>query len=312
MDINHEYVIPEAEEVETVGGSSSYRFSKGRIVTGREEDGSLSILPKIVGIVTRVGVYEGTTNDQYKKPYRQLECDIMTARGEIFLKAGLLDENFQPKATQAALSFAWLLNQPVVRERKVIQITAAQGEAWTNEFGQAREASTYANLFEVKDGKAYPLYRPKADPAAPKVPSEQKMEVLLAELRDHPLWAPRPEGREHDADQGGGGRLTHLSEFCRECGEKGWPAPDQAPEDWMAIMVASIKKPDNSGPKYTWPITSLGAIEDDDWGVMRQALEGRDSIDPTAARKMFNFAGPSDAWLNFKKPEPAATVAVVV
>lgn len=310
MNENQEYVIPGADEVETVGGgSSSFRFSKGRIVSGREEDGSLVIVPKLVGIVTRIGVYEGTTNDQYKKPYRQLECDYQTRDGEVYIKAGLLDENFQPKATQAALSFAWVLNHELVREKKVIQLTAAQGEAWTNEMGQAREASTYANLFEVKEGKAYPVYRPKADPNAPKVDSWAKMEALLAELTTHPLWAPRPEGREHDADHGG--RLTHLSEMIRECGERGWPAPDQCPEDWLAIVAASLKLQDGSY-KYKWPVLSLGAIDDDDWGAIRQALEGRPSVDPTNARAALGIGAPSEAWRAFKPADPAATVAVVI
>ena len=294
---------PSEEEVVVASGGRSWRFSKGAIVTGRSDDGSLQERKRIVGNIVRVGIHEGRTNDQYAKPYKQVECDVQTSNGLIYVKAGLLDgETFELRPSQAALTFGWgLLQFP--DPNKVAMITTSQGEAWTDDKGRPREASTYVNWAIVgTDNVARPIYRPKTDPKAPKTSSVEKWQALEDQLRKHPLFADRPAGHE-DEDAG----ATHLSELCADCVELNWPTPEQAPAEWLAMVGAALGQPVQS---------TLNAVSDDDWGQIRLALKGAvesgslKGMPPTlvpAAQRLAKAAAPAPVVTEGdKKPDLAA------
>ena len=251
------------------GGGAGWRFSKGRIVTGREDDGTLQTRERIVGRVTRFGVHRGETNDSFKKPYEQLECDVETSKGPIYLKASLLDEAFEFKVTRGALDFAWNLAQ--VRNADTIYlISATQGEAWTNEKGQKMSPSTYVNFAIVGDDNvARQVYKPKTDRNAPRVPMNQQFSALRFDLEAHPLWAPRPanERREDEGEGGGtgasGSARTNLQVLCEESAAKGWPTPEQAPTEWLAMVAAAVGEP---------PRPTLASYSDENWGWVREQV----------------------------------------
>ena len=248
--------IPSADAVTpAAGGGRAFRFSKGRIITGREKTDSLREVPRLVGVVTRIGIHEGRTQE-YNKLYMQLECDMMTAEGEIHVHVGLLDnETFELRPTVAALAYGWCLTQ--VQPDQVVMFTASLGEAWTDPQGRSREASTYVNLATVDaNNLAHPVYRPKADPTAPKRSNLEKWAQLREELESHPLYAPRPASRQDDH-----AGPSHLSELCRECEQRGWPTPDQAPGEWLQIMARGYKHPVR---------LKLSDYSDDEWGEIRQ------------------------------------------
>ena len=126
-------------------GGTSWRFSKGQIVTGREADGTLQTRPKIVGRILRVGIHKGKTNDQWEKPYEQLEADIETSKGIVYLKASLIDDEFNFKVNRAAVDFAWGLTQ-VTDSDTIVVIQAAQGETWVAQDGPKRGQTMAASM----------------------------------------------------------------------------------------------------------------------------------------------------------------------
>lgn len=287
---DEEIYIPGDDEVTVeTGGPKSYRFAKGQIVTGRSEDGNLVVREKIIGVVVRIGIHEGRTNDQYKKPYKQVEAEIRTRAGTVGLHVGLLDENYELRPTQAALTFGWCLTQ--VAQSGVFVFTAAAGEAWVTQDGKAREASTYANIAVIDDKNvAKAIYRPKADRNAPKRSAIEKWAEIEAQLRAHPLFAARP------AKEGKDSGVSHLGELSKECETKGWPTPEQAPVEWLT-GIAGFYQHQVRG--------SLADYNDDQWGELRLALQDLKDLpavlEPAAARLKkgpagFGAAAPKDPF----------------
>lgn len=262
--------IPDDNEVVGGGTGKSWRFSKGKIVSGREKDGTLVDRPHIRGTLLRVGIHEGVTNDQYAKPYKQVEADIETRDGVIYVKAGLLDgETFELRPSRSSIDFAWGLMQLV--EGDVFQITTAKGEDWEDDKGRNREGSTYVNFAKLiptqKDDKTIykeeRLYRPKVDKDAPKVPMVDQWGALEPQVQSHPLFADRPASHSDDDD---GNATTHLSALVKECAAKAWPSPEQAPGEWLAIVAALLGQQ---------PKSSIAQVSDDEWGQIRLGFQAR-------------------------------------
>ncbi|AIE83513.1 hypothetical protein [Fimbriimonas ginsengisoli] len=266
--------LPNESDVKVASGGKAWRFSKGRIISGREEDGTLVERTSIIGRIQRVGIHEGVTTDQYKKPYRQVEADIETNDGVIHVHAGLLDnETFELRPTQAALTFGWILTQ-VKSSDEIVRITTAKGEPWTDDKGRAREASTYVNLALVgADMIARPVYRPKTNPNAPKVSSVDKWRAIEAELRGdpiegvaaHPLWAERPAREDDGASDAS--LPPSLQTLFAVCNKKGWPTPREAPEEWKKLFAAYFQR--GAG--------EIGEYSEDEWNDLALALNGKEN-----------------------------------
>ena len=254
--------IPDDSEVQTpINRRPTYRFSRGKICTGREEDGTLVELPKIVGRIRRIGVHSGLTKET-QIPYQQVEADIETSRGNVRIKASLSDKTGKFQPSTSALSFSEGLLELAKDELCVI---TAQASTKKNAYGTY---STYANAWHY-DGKTSP--RPtRRRPIDKSKTMDEQWHLLEAELRSHPAFAERPAS-EKDEEAG----PTHFSEFCRECTEKSWTTPEQNPQGWLVYLAKVAKEPA--------PRASLASYTQDDWGTLRQALASRTEIPKSLA-----------------------------
>lgn len=252
--------LPSASEVESVSGGKSHRFSEGRIVTGRDKDGTLKVIDAIVGRIVRVGIHEAVTRDEHKRPIMQVEADIETEDGLIYVKAGLLDqEEFRLRPSTSAIHFAWGLT--LFSPEDIVQIKASQGVEWQDERGRERKPSTYVNWAKVvqEEGKwlAKPVYRPKPVKDAPKKSQVEKWQELEPQLRALPHFAPRPAGRDDDEEP------THFSELEKELKGFSWVTPTEAPTEWLQLVANYF----GHSPKQ-----ALSQYDDDDWGKVRKDL----------------------------------------
>ena len=278
MNTTIETHIPGDDEVQAASGGKSWRFSDGKIVTGRAKENTLASRPHIRGRVLRIGIYEGKV-EEFDRPYKQLEADIETRDGVIYVKSGLLDgETFELRPSRSSLDFAWGLLQ--IDGGDIIQITTAQGEPWQDPQGRAREASTYVNvskLIPTPEGdkviyKEQRLIKPKANKDAPKVSMVDQWLGFEPQIKAHPLFAER-SANHNDGEE----KDTHLSLLCKECKEKGWPTPEEAPAEWLAYL--------QKGFKEEKPRASLQSWSEDDWGSVREALLGQKECPVAPAEK---------------------------
>lgn len=250
-----ETYIPGEEEVAapSAGMRKTWRFANGKICTGSEDGGTYDTREKIVGALRRIGIHEATYNKDGKdKRVKQLEADIETRDyGVMRVAASLIDMKGKDQPSGVSIALAWNLLQAAKDE--VVIFTATQGTK-KNEFGSY---ATFVNMGIYVRGQA----RPKEAPRRPKVEGETMeiaLDKLLAELKSHPAWAARPA---HETDDEDGSANTHLSALCKEATANGWPTPEQAPAEWLALYSALYGEAARS---------SLGEISEDDWGQVRQ------------------------------------------
>jgi hypothetical protein len=225
-----EEFIPDADAVATpTSDRATYRFSGGKIVMGREEDGTLSSLEKIVGRLRRLSIHSGT-GKQTGIPYSQLEVDIETSRGMVRLKASLTDMKGNSAPSTSALSFAEGLLELGKDE---LFIATARSSTKKNRF---QSYSTYANLFHF-DGKNSRATRRR--PIDHAVTMDQQWARLEEELKTHPAYAERPktESETEDAPE------TELTLLIKDCIAKGWPTPEQQPGVWCQMFAKALSLP---------------------------------------------------------------------
>lgn len=280
-----ETIIP-GEETEVVGGASSWRFAKGKIVRGQEIVEEVVVAGKqtqvatgtypeertsATGVLRRVWEFDGQIKD---RKVHQIEADIETRdSGVMHLKASLLGANGEFKISLSALNFIWCLLQYV--KDAPIRLETKQGDPIKLPNGQDGGKPTYVNAFELKDGKFYPIYRPKRDKNAPKVSMEDQWFELIAEFRKHPAWAAREIPVDTD---------THFGQLCLECQAKGWPSPDQATPEWLTMIAGAFKHPVRA---------SLRDYSEDEWGAVREALKQATAMPPALAEAAARVGTPA-------------------
>jgi hypothetical protein len=243
--------IPSDDEVATPsGGRDVWRFAEGKIITGREDDGTLRDRPKVLGRLRRIGIFFGTAKDG--TPYGQLETDIETAEGKTRVKAGITDKHGKVKPSVSLLCFAEGLLE--IAKDELFVVTAISGTK-KNAYGTY---STFVNLFHL-DAATKRTTQVKRREFDKSKTMEERWEELAAELKTHPSYADRPAG-EHDEDEG----PTHFSELCREMKERGWPTPEEAPVDWMNLMAHAMDEK---------PRATLNDYTQDEWGEARLILK---------------------------------------
>jgi hypothetical protein len=253
-----------------------------------------------VGVITRVGIHKGVTKGEYAKPIHRVEADIETASGQVCVGQSLLDRDGNIKISRSVLDFAWGLLQ-FTRSDDPLMIEAAQGEAWKDDKGNPMSPSTYVNFSRVDaESRAHPLYKPRRDPKAPKVAMNDQWTALEPQIRSHPLFAERPV-REHDDDDEGGAPATHLQAFCQECAAKGWPTPQQAPDEWLTMYAAAFAHA---------KLASLADYTDEEHGQVREKLAEQTDmpklLKPVAERMGLTKAQPS-LEQPAKTPDPFAS-----
>ena len=278
--IEGEIEIPGDDEVKTQSGGKAWRFSKGRIVRGREEDGSFETRESITGIIVRKGFYRGTVeiatqHGKVQKPIYKVEADIKVKGGEIVhVGCDLLDDDFNVRPTMAAIKFAWGLTQFGARD--VIRIEASKGESWIDpKTGKTRDGSTYVNWFRVENGNAILHKQPaRAKNAPSQSTSEKWAEMRLEELlRADPLYKEREKRESNSATSSASGPAFEA--FCNLCRKAGWPTPEQAANEWLSVFAQIMKAN---------PPATLGHISEAEWDAASKGMKAKfDSNTPPKA-----------------------------
>lgn len=279
---NPETYIPAEDEVVANPSRTTWRFADGVICTGSKDKGTHQTREKIVGRLRRIGLHDKTytVNGDEKRVY-QLEADFETAAGPTRVAASLCSMSGQDQASGVACSFAHALLQFAKDELTVW--TAAKSKE-KNKFGSY---STYVNAFRLKPGSSQGTEVPR------RAKTDDTLEVtlskLLAEIKTHPAYADRPV---HESDDEDGTPNTHLSAFCKECAEKGWPTPEQCPGDWLGMVAKATGQPVQS---------SLSGVSEDVWGELRLKLAARTETPVPSAMGLT----PSEAWVQLTAPKVA-------
>lgn len=264
-----ETYIPGEDEVESSGGNS-WRLAKGKFVKGPKEALEEKPVQKIVGIPERFGIHYGETNDQYHRKYVQVEIEFKTRDGVCSVHASLWDserEEFRPSGSAVSLGRA-IVNM-AKDPGKAYQLTVSKGDDWTDEkTGKLREGSTYVNLAVVvmREGKPFaePIRSPKREANAPRTSYTEQWAEIEPIIKASSLYKERDGNGTSKAP-------THFSEFCGECAAKGWPTPEQAPNEWLAILAKLVKG--EPGPRAT-----LAAWTENEWGNIRQVLKAKTDL----------------------------------
>lgn len=256
--------MPSRSEITRSEGSRSWRFANGKICRGRE--GDLETRPDLYGRLRRVGIHSGTVRDT-GRPYMQIECDIEEEDGQlVHAHVGILDDDGNVRSSVAANGLAWGLLQFAPGE--LMMIEAELSAPYTNPKGKTTQ-STYVNVLRVtrgEDGKvrAVKVLPPRADKNGPRRTTLDRWNELEPQIRAHPAYAERPSREEDDlsADP----EDVHLRELGQDCARLGWPSPQQAPGEWLAMLGAAF----GEAPRPT-----LQSYDDAAWGMVRQMLAGQ-------------------------------------
>lgn len=275
--------IPSDDAVATPTGQREiWRIADGQLLTGSEREGTLRSREKVTGLLRRIGIHFGTTKDTGES-YGQLEADVETADGVVRVKTGITEKGTGAlKPSVAALTFAGGLLD-MARDELII-VTANAGTK-VNKFGKT---STYANLYHL-DGATLRTREAARRPRDPR-PMDEQWEALAAELRTHPAYAERPA---RETDDEAGNPTTHLADLCRTCAERGWPTPEQAPVEWLALAARAFKQ---AAPK-----AGLRDHDDHEWGRIHQAVLDLSALPAALAAAAARIGGPAQA--------PQATLA---
>lgn len=252
--IDDDDFIPDESSVTTHEGIETWRFAEGKIVTGREETGTLREKVRLVGRLQRLGIHRGTNKDTGAL-YVQLEIDLRTAQGNCRAKVPLSDKaGVYPKPSVQTLNFAEGVLE--IKPNGLLAITAHQGKK-PNAYGKF---PTYVNFHHVApNGDSTPVKRRAFDANNRPDMAGQWLE-LEKEIRAHPAYAERPATED--------AAPSHLGELTKESAAKGWPTPEQKPAAWLGMLHGFLKK---SGD--VWP--TLAGPSDDEWGELRQVLKDR-------------------------------------
>lgn len=261
------------DDINVQGGGKSWRFANGKIVRGPEKKENATLPDGRVvevdsgtypeertflnGVLRRVWIYSG--DGKYGKVH-QIEADIETREGMFLIKAKLLNSKGELKPTISSVNFAWCLLQ--FGKDEALRIETRKGEPIVLENGDKGGCPTYVNCYRIEGNNAMPVYRPRRDKNAPKQTMLDQWAELDPQLRAHPAWKERDVTRDNE-DDGADSRIQ-FNTLTKECQERGWPTPLQAPEDWLDVVTAVLKKASRPA--------SLDHVEEAEWGLFRDAL----------------------------------------
>lgn len=231
---------PLPDRVDT-GGQRGWRIAQGKILRGRR--GEEEERPALLGYLRRIGVHFGTLDDG--REYGKLEAELECNGGMETVSTNLVNAETGKPTLASSISFAEGLLWAAKDE--LIQVEAKESSK-ENRYGTR---STYARvtLIDPITLRAKPFAKSESPDW-----SEDYLDDLIEQIKSHPAYAERPK-RD--------GGPTHRSELNKELAAKGWPNPDEAPDEWNKLLRAFMK----DRPKVT--ITDL---DDHEWGQVRQQI----------------------------------------
>lgn len=254
--------IPNSGDVQTPQGINTWRAVNGVICRGKEKEEGYEEWPhsNITGRISKLGLREGENKaGDYE---RKLILELETSEGYERLSVKFYSKKKYGSYSQFfGLSRALLLCD----ENEVIALTAARGSKPHPVHGTF---ATYINVYRVKEGckpaeirTNTPHEKRTESDAERDARVEREINGMIDDLKKLPFWGEYSHGSDDDDDDGG---VTHRGQFWKECSERGWPTPDEAPEEWTSI-VTTISEGAN---------TSLN-LNDDSWGELRLAINNQ-------------------------------------
>jgi len=260
-----ETMIPRAEDIHP-NSFPSYRFSGGQIVTGRDEDGTLKAVPRIVGKLLRIGVHRGTLDDG--RPYGKLEAEVETADGKVSVSANLT-------SMMASITFGEGLLATAKDE--LVSLWAGRSEK-KNRYGSF---TTYANVDRVNP-KTLQTTRLKEKVLKEGIGLEDAWETLESRLQKHPAWGERPKRRNDEEEAGS---YTPFDDFCSRIVAKGWPKFEDAFGEYLAIAGKVAKK----------DFSLQSDVPDDIWAAMCVQVDASTKM-PVAVQKVADSLPKDDEY----------------
>lgn len=265
------------DHVDTSTGTAGWRIADGCFVRGRQ--GQEETRTVFLGYLRRVGIHEGTLDDGSE--YAKLEVDLETRDGIQSVGATLKSATSGKPSWTACINLARIIGE--FAEGELLQLEAKAGKT-PNRFGRR---TTYVNGFRVDPITLKPTeIRFDRIEAATENDLRDVLDDLLAEVRNHPAFGPRP-GRHDDEDELGTQPGTAFDAFCSCLAELGWPPFKVASVEYLAMAAKTAKVKAFSAPTE---------VPDDVWNAMVTAALKRRTVPDSLKAKAAAAPVPDDNY----------------
>lgn len=231
--------IPRPEDVKTGSGLNNWRLAEGRIVKGRETDGTLvEATYGVLGELTRVGVHRGVLDDG--RSYGKLECELVTADGIQSVGASL-----------TSLMAAITLGEGLLAAAKgdLIKIEARKS-AKLNRYGRH---TTYANVYRINPETMATVRL--SEPVLAECDSlDDALEQIEARLKSHAAWGERRNAHEEEERNANKSAYDLFREDLKT--HNLWPDFDLAQPGYLSLVEklagGKVKDPADPALESCW------------------------------------------------------------
>jgi hypothetical protein len=234
------YDIPDPEDVQTGGpGFPNWRPAEGKLVMGREEDGTLVECPgsKIVGRLLRVGIHD--VEPDKGDPYTKVECELETSAGK---------QGVGVKTTSKLATCNLAAGLLAAAKGELIAIEAVPGTK-KNRYGKF---GTFINIYSVNPvTKATKRIFDKS--IADIFDLDDRLETALEKLREHPAYADRPKRQDSDPWQA----LIDCVESHKRCA---WPHPLDVVTAYLELCSDASEEITGTAKRYGMPAEIDAAV----------------------------------------------------
>lgn len=230
--------IPSADQINTGASSQNYRIAGGKVCCGRGSDGTYRAVPRLVGILKRVGIHKGITSDGGE--YEKLECDLETSEGLVHVGANYPENRARVAVAVVTLGEGLL----AVEKDELIAIDSSLGKGKPDRNGKIINYC-YTNVYRV-DPKTLVAKFVKNKVTEKGTPALENLAEIERQLAEHPAWAPRPK---RDAE-GEAGEDSAWGLLANEVRVKGiWPDTEKYEKEYLKVCQ---RMDDEDRPFTAW------------------------------------------------------------
>lgn len=234
------------DKIDTRAGVAAWRIADGKFRRGR--NGQEEERDALLGRLVRVGVHDGVTPDGQE--YAKLECDLERNGETLSVGANLKNAATGRPTYTTCIGLAQILLE--LKPGELVQLETRLGSQ-PNRYGKR---STFVNGYRVDPTtlRAEPIRAPR-----PAGEPDEVLAGLVARLRKHPAYAPRPRRADDDAVWSSDGR-SRLDAILRR---KGWPDTRVAEAEWLAMIRKAAHR----------QFPSLDEVGEDLWPELLQTVD---------------------------------------
>lgn len=191
MQTNEATQLPDSVPV---GGNRAWRPASGKIVRGREQDGTLEERDAILGYLRRITVFYGKL--ETGEDYGKLECELQTRNGHEVFATNLLNPTNGKPTLSSSVSLAHALLDSA--DGELLQINVGQSKT-ANKYGTF---STYVNVTGIDPVTLKPRGRKgERDREDGVIWDGAYLNELTDKLELHPAYAQREQKSEESSVQ---------------------------------------------------------------------------------------------------------------